>query len=53
MNLNSCLLMIFVCLLSGCSQTMESTEALDDSQLPWARPAEWEKTMPIAPGVRY
>lgn len=46
-------LLIVLSLLGGCSQTIESTEALDDSQLPWARPADWEKTMPIAPGVRY
>lgn len=39
-------------LLGGCSQTVDNT-ALSDSELPWGRPADWEKTMPVAPGVRY
>ena len=47
------LMLVISGLLGGCSQTVESTEALDESRLPWARPADWEKTMPIAPGVRY
>ena len=38
--------------LGGCSKTVDNT-ALDDSDLPWGRPADWEKTMPVAPGVRY
>ena len=48
-----CLVVVGFSLLGGCSQTMESTEALDESRLPWGRPADWEKSMPIAPGVRY
>jgi hypothetical protein len=39
--------------LGGCSQSMETTTALDDSKMPWGRPASWEKTMPIAPGFQY
>jgi hypothetical protein len=39
--------------LGGCSQSMETTAALDDSKMPWGRPATWEKTMPIAPGFQY
>ncbi len=41
-----------LCLLSGCSQTVETT-ALDQSDLPWGRPADWEKSMPISPGFTY
>lgn len=48
-----CLILVVLSLLGGCSQTVESTEALDASRLPWGRPADWEKSMPIAPGVRY
>ena len=47
------LLIVIFNLLGGCSQTVDTTKALDDSRLPWGRPADWEKTMPIAPGVRY
>ncbi len=39
-------------LLGGCSQTVDNT-ALNESDLPWARPADWEMTMPVAPGVQY
>ncbi|MDR0755431.1 MAG: hypothetical protein LBE99_00755 [Puniceicoccales bacterium] len=39
--------------LGGCSKSMETTTALDDSKMPWGRPASWEKTMPIAPGFQY
>lgn len=46
-----CLLFLFCLLLSGC-QTVE-TSHLDDSDLPWAHPADWEKNMPIAPGILY
>ena len=29
------------------------TRELDDSELPWGRPADWETEMPIAPGISY
>lgn len=45
-------ILLLLGLLSGCVQTTE-TVALDESDLPWGRPADWEKTMPIAPGVQY
>ena len=44
--------LVALAFLGGCSQTVEHTD-LNDSELPWGRPADWEKTMPIAPGVRY
>jgi hypothetical protein len=37
----------------GCSRHLETTAALDDSQIPWGRPVEWEKSMPVAPGFQY
>ncbi len=40
------------CLLGGCSQSVD-TQALDESRLPWGRPADWETSMPIAPGFQY
>lgn len=50
--LKFCCLSLLLCLLAGCSQTAE-TSRLDDSDLPWAHPTEWEKTMPVAPGILY
>ena len=44
--------LILLSLLGGCAQTTETT-ALDKSDLPWGRPADWETSMPIAPGVLY
>ena len=29
------------------------TRELDDSELPWGRPADWETEMPLAPGISY
>jgi hypothetical protein len=29
------------------------TSELDDSELPWGRPADWETEMPLAPGISY
>ena len=46
------MILLLLGLLSGCAQTTETT-ALDESDLPWGRPADWEKTMPISPGVQY
>ena len=39
--------------MGGCSKTVETTSDLSDSKLPWGQPAEWEKSMPIAPGVKF
>lgn len=53
MRIKKCwLVLLLLSLLGGCAQTTE-TIALDESDLPWGRPADWEKTMPIAPGVQY
>ena len=45
-------ILLLLSMLGGCAQTTE-TAALDESDLPWGRPADWEKSMPIAPGVQY
>ena len=29
------------------------TRELDDSELPWGRPADWETEMPLSPGISY
>ena len=29
------------------------TRELDDSELPWGRPADWETETPLAPGISY
>ena len=29
------------------------TRELDDSELPWGRPADWETETPLAPGINY
>ena len=29
------------------------TRELDDSELPWGRPANWETETPLAPGLSY
>lgn len=47
-----CVLLFMLTFLGGCAKTTETT-ALDDSDLPWGRPADWEKTMPIAPSIQY
>lgn len=52
MSLKSGVALCLLGLLGGCAQTTE-TLALDASDLPWGRPADWEKSMPIAPSVQY
>ena len=47
-----CLTIGILCLLSGCSKTAETVD-LNDSELPWGRPATWEKEMPLTPGFKY
>lgn len=42
-----------LCLLGGCSDTVENAQALNESKLPWGRPADWETTMPVGPGINY
>ena len=44
--------LITMLFLGGCAQT-DSTIALGNSNLPWGRPTDWEKSMPIAPGIVY
>ena len=34
-------------------QKRSHTRELDDSELPWGRPADWETEMPLAPGISY
>lgn len=51
-NIHFCIILGVACILGGCSKTVE-TSALEDSDLPWGRPADWETSMPIAPGVQY